>query len=75
MKKLEYVAGNAFICSVCIQIGMTPFCPSSIKCQWILSLNNVNVHVTVGSVKMLSLTMPVVIQYTFSYTIYPCVWS
>ena len=68
MKKLEYAAGNAFICSVCIHIGMTPFCSSSIKCQRIQSLNNVNVHIIVGNVKMLSLTPPVVIQCTSSYT-------
>lgn len=74
-EKFEYAAGNAFICIVCIQIGMTPFSPSSIKCQRIQSLNNVNVHVIVGNVKMLSLTMPVVIQCTSCYTIYPCVWS
>jgi hypothetical protein len=75
MKKLEYAAGNSFICNVFIQIGMTPFRASSIKCQQIKSLNNVNVHVIVGSVKMLSLIIPVVIQYTSSYTIYPSVWS
>ena len=74
MKKLEYAAGNVFICNVCTQIGMTPFCPSSIKWQLIKSLNNVNVHVIVGSVKMLSLNIPFVIQYTSSSTIYPCVW-
>jgi hypothetical protein len=66
MKNLEYAAGNAFICAVCIQVGMTPFCPSSIKCKQIPRLNNVNVHVIVGSIKMVSLT-----NCMLSFSIHP----